>query len=442
MGCPVDFPGVGVQVVSGAAIGAARALELKSGWQEKPAMYAGIVSRPGTTKSAALRAVMTPLYEEQERLHEDYLAAVRRFEADKAAYRPTRRKQSDERIPAPPELPPPVRHLFASDVTREELGNILNDSRKGILLFRDELTAWVRSMDEYKGRGSDRQFFLSAWSGEPVKVDRVGRHGQPIIIPRPFLSVLGGIPPDLLSELQAEGKKQDGFLHRILFSWPSDMEIASWTDTEISTEDELEWRLILGRLLSLEPQKVEGSSERPRVLRFSPTGRQAFIEWFNAAAREMNDEDFPLEQEGPYAKLRSYCARFALVLHLLRVACAETTEGAGEGEVDAEDVHGAAKLCDYFRAHGTAVCGRLQQSPEDGRVEDLLRWLRKKNLRRCTPRDICRANLCGIKTASEAQKLLKAAIDRGLGDSEGTDGTKRQGRSELEVHAFLLKEGI
>src|SRR5262245_40131840 len=38
MGCPVDFLGVSILVVSGAAIGAARCVQVKGGWVEMPGM--------------------------------------------------------------------------------------------------------------------------------------------------------------------------------------------------------------------------------------------------------------------------------------------------------------------------------------------------------------------------------------------------------------------
>lgn len=435
MGCPPDFTGLGVLVVSAAAIGAARSLQIKGGWHEKPGMYAVIVSRPGTTKTPALRAVMAPIYEEQDRLHQDHEAAVRKHKENLDGYRQALKTEEEGSLPQKPEEPPPMPHLFAADTTVEELANNLKDNRKGILLFRDELTAWVRSLDMYRGRGTDRQFFLSAWSGEMVKVDRKSQHGRPIIIPHPYVSVLGGIQPDLLDELEAERGREDGFIHRILFSFPPETEVKGWIDDEITEEDELEWRLVFGQLLNLQPVRPEGSSERPRRLQFSPEGREAFKAWCNWMAAEMNGEDFPRELIGPCSKLRAYCARFALVIHLLRVACRETGTGQDEGQVDAEDVRRAARLCDYFRAHFSAVYLRLQETGEDRRVNDLVAWLRRKGLKTCTSREICRANVCGIKTASDAEKLLQGAVDRGLGDLESGKGGRRR-----ETPTFTLRE--
>src|SRR5262245_53584502 len=87
MRCPIDFLGVAILVVSAAAIGAARSLQVKGGWYEKPGLYAVIVAKPGTTKTPALRAVMSPIYEAQDKLYEDYKAAVKKYKDGLDAYK-------------------------------------------------------------------------------------------------------------------------------------------------------------------------------------------------------------------------------------------------------------------------------------------------------------------------------------------------------------------
>jgi hypothetical protein len=417
MGCPLDFIGLAVLVISGAAVGAARSLQVKGGWFEKPGLYAVIVSRPGTTKTPALRAVMQPLYEEQDRLYQEHKAAVRQHKQDVEAYKQAQRNQ--EPGAGPPEEPPPLRHLFASDTTVEELANNLKDNPKGVLLFRDELTAWVRGMDMYRGKGTDRQFYLSAWTGEMVKVDRKLQHGRPVVIRHPFVSVLGGIQPDLLDELQAQDGKEDGFIHRVLFSFPPEAAVSGWLDDEISQQDEEGWKLVLDRLLNTQPVKPPGSSEVPARLQFNAEGRQAFKQWVNGLTAQMNAASFPPELVGPCSKLRAYCARFSLVLHLLRVACGEAGSDQDEGSVDATDVGGAIQLCAYFQAHLRAVYLRLRQTVQDRQVEGLVEWMRRKNKTTCTVREVQRAGVCGVARASDAQKLLAAAVDQGVGDWQG-----------------------
>ena len=83
------------------------------------------------------------------------------------------------------------------------------------MVIRDELVGWVKSMDQYRsGRGADRQFFLSVWSRQPIKVDRKG--AKPILVSNPCLAVVGGIQPDLLPELADAAQREDGFLDRLL----------------------------------------------------------------------------------------------------------------------------------------------------------------------------------------------------------------------------------
>ena len=72
-------------------------------------------------------------------------------------------------------------------------------------------------------------------------------------------------------------------------------------------------------------------------------------------------------------------------------------------------------------------------------VEDLLKWMEKKKVRRCTPRDLCRSRFCGITKSSDAEKLLQAAIDRGLGEGEGPDHRRGRGRRGPDLQAFVLK---
>lgn len=93
--------------------------------------------------------------------------------------------------PAEPQLP----RLSVGDVSTEALTPLLAANPRGLLVVRDELAGWLRGMDEHHaGRGGDRQWWLSAWSGVPVEVDRVGRgHVQ---APHPYVSVVGGtVPP-------------------------------------------------------------------------------------------------------------------------------------------------------------------------------------------------------------------------------------------------------
>jgi hypothetical protein len=155
-------------VVAGAAIGNSREVQLKPGWNEGARVYGGILGRPGLAKSAAAEKVAAPLFEVQKQLKEEYDDAVKKHKqavADWEARAPANRGPKPE--------PPVLKRVIVSDTTVEALCVILAQNPRGVLLYRDELVGWARSFNQYRGgKGADRSFWLSCWSGQPVVVDR------------------------------------------------------------------------------------------------------------------------------------------------------------------------------------------------------------------------------------------------------------------------------
>ena len=68
----------------------------------------------------------------------------------------------------------------------------------------------------------------------------------------PFVGVVGGLPPDILDELADEQGHQDGFIHRILFSFPEHVPQV-WTEEEVSPAHQSALDMVLQRLWELEP---------------------------------------------------------------------------------------------------------------------------------------------------------------------------------------------
>jgi hypothetical protein len=148
---------------------------------------------------------------------------------------------------------PVLERCLTNDATTEAVGELLSDNPRGLLLARDELLAWTRSMNMYrKGQGADRQFYLSTWSGTAIRIDRKTPPGKKSLsIPRPFLAVIGGITPEMLPELADEYGRQDGFLDRILFTFPDTGPPAPWSEAVISDEAGGVWRAALRTLWGL-----------------------------------------------------------------------------------------------------------------------------------------------------------------------------------------------
>ena len=118
---------------------------------------------------------------------------------------------------------PQRKRYITNDPTVEKLGEILAANPRGVMLFRDELTGWLRSLDK-DGREPDRSFYLEAWEGNGrFTYDRIGR--GTIDITACCVSILGGIQPGLISDYIATavrgGAGDDGLVQRFqLLVWP------------------------------------------------------------------------------------------------------------------------------------------------------------------------------------------------------------------------------
>src|SRR5262249_31322731 len=128
-----------------AAIGNSRALKLKRTWCEPSILWTAPVGESGTMKTPAFKLAINPLHAIQRQWLED-------FKRDCAAYQQKKQEwEAGGREGDGPERPVP-RRLLCSDVTIEKLAEILEDNPKGILVARDELSAWFASFSRYKGK--------------------------------------------------------------------------------------------------------------------------------------------------------------------------------------------------------------------------------------------------------------------------------------------------
>jgi hypothetical protein len=380
---PVDFVGLSMVVAAGAAIGQSVNVKVKSDWSEPPLLNGILVAAPGKTKSPVVRAVVKPLTDIDRRLREESSLARDKWKEGKRAHD----KDPDNEPPPGPE--PPQLRAIVKDITRESLVIILADNPRGVLCDPDEASGWAASFNEYKGKGgSDRQFWLSVWSSAPISVDRKGGR-ESIYVPFPYVSVLGSLPPDMLTSLRDVRGRNDGFLDRILFSYPDSFPSQRWTERELSTEAENNWSGAINRLFA-QAMRIRDDRLMPQQASFSPEGKAAWVAWFDCHADEMEDPNFPERQAGAWSKLRAHAARFALILSRLRLACDPCPRTAGWGgifvtdqaesttpPIIAADVQGAVRLVDYFKSHLSRVTHRLAAGIGNADAKAVVDWLRR-----------------------------------------------------------------
>lgn len=432
--CPVDFIAVTALAVAGAAMGQSINLKLKRSWKVAPQLFAPIVGNTGLAKSACVLLAARPLQELDIELGE-------MFERDLAQW-----EQSDPKERGSE----PVRsRVFVSDITRESLVIVLKENPRGVLDYLDELTAWVASMDQYRNKGSDRQFWLSIWASTPVSVDRKGGR-EHLQVSHPLVNVVGGLPPSMLPTLLEDRGRDDGFIDRLLFAYPDASAIPSqeWTEEEVSDEAEDDWRRAIRRLWS-RPMIVEdrdGASRlRPFYVKFTPDAKRIWTDWWNEHVNEMSQPDFPAGLRGAWSKFRLHAARLALVLGQLHWAYDPQADPYAYPDVDALVVWGAVKLTDYFKAAFRRAQAELEgadcRGSEAFRV--VLDWARRSPSGTFSRRDVTRQ--FPRFRRQEIDDALAELIDRNCvrprPEPERPEGTRGRKRSPAyDINPVLLAQ--
>ena len=340
---PVEMVAGPFLAYTGGLIGNRLSLWMNPTWSARASLWLAVVAPPGSAKTPALRVASRPL----DRLQR---AAAARHREERAHYAEALSEWKKTKAGVQPEEPT-LRDYFTTDITREGLAPLL-EQFPGIVVDQDELSGWVGGLDRYAGgKGSDKQFYLSLWSGTPVKVNRKG--SRTIYCPSPVASVVGGIQPDLVKTLQPTNGDRDGFVERILPLVP-ECAPAPWNrgggllgDQTVQPVLDLYHRLDL--LLPVDLASNEWGTE----ITLGPEAETKWEAWFNENNTGLIPNTPPL-LAGFYSKLQTYAPRFALILHALHHPPNNEHQALSRSfpkVVSAEHMQGAIELGEFFRAH-------------------------------------------------------------------------------------------
>ena len=355
---PIDFIGASLLYAVSVAVGNTHSVEVKKGFQQSAVLYLAIVGRAGTTKSHPLSFALQPIVDQDKKTYRQYEQLRQEYEKTVSLSKKEREQQvMDEPIK------PIWQKFLLSDFTPEALAEVHKFNKRGIGVYVDELAGWFKNFNRYS-KGSEMEFWLSQWSGKPINIDR--KTGEPVFIPLPFISVAGTIQKGILNELAKDSRTQNGFIDRILFVIPDNVQKEYWSETDLPSVVSDNWENIMSNLLNLSVTTDDTLNPSPEVLRFTPEAKKVLFEW----QKENTDQSNEAESEalsGIFSKMDMYVLRLALILEMMRFACNESTKEA----VSIEAVQGAVKLVEYFKSSAVKVNSILSNaSPLDKHPSD------------------------------------------------------------------------
>jgi hypothetical protein len=460
MQTPSDFSTVSALVIIGSIIGAGCGIRPKrlDDWEVIPNVWGACIGRPSVVLKSPSMSEATKLL---DRLQADY---GERYEQEKAGAEfdsletkamlddvksqlssKTKGKGKD-RVVSPDDLqklkadyveltqnatPEPTRRLFKTNETSIQSMTVLQTQNpRGILVFRDELTALLVKWDREDG-ADERAYFLEGWNGNGSYTDcKIGRgitDAKQICI-----SLLGGIQPDKLKRYlyQAMQGNNDGLMQRLqLAVWPDEPEHWQLVDTYPNKADKQRAYDILKVLAELDFAQcgaMQGEYDDRPHFRFDDAGQVVFNQWLTELQTvKLQREENPLMVEH-FGKFRSLMPSLALIFH-----CIDLADGKPQGPVTERAARLAVEWCKYLESHARRIYAMAESLEHEAAVS-----LAEKIKSGCLPSPFtCKAvydkGWHGLKDRHEVEAACNILIDENWLMMERKPATGNRGRPPL-----------
>ena len=331
---PLDYICPALIFASSIALGNAIAVEIKKGWKEKAIFYMAIVGEPGTNKSSCLEFAIEPLRKIDRDNLKTYKKKLKQYEATK--------NDPDKNIEQPV-----YGQIVLSDITVEGFLKQHLNTPRGLAIYADELMGFVKSFSRYRS-GNDEEIWTQLFTGVPIIVNRL--HSDSFSVSNPFVGIIGGVQPGLLRKF-ADGKTDSGFIYRWLFAYPDKRTFSRFQDDEIDDHTMNQWETIIDTIRRI---RYNGKTT---VIRLSPESYDLYKQWYNTGRETM--EHASTSFIGITTKMERYCARFALILEVLRYTCGQSDLTS----ISAQSMKDAFKLTYYFIAGAQKALKKLHSDP-------------------------------------------------------------------------------
>ena len=426
--CPAEF--VAVAVITGLAslIGRKAAIHPKQfdDWIVVPNLWGALIGRPSTMKSPALSEAERPLKRLSITAQKEYETAISEHAFDLKVYETevsANEKEIKSAVKSKDPLKidaarenylsiedsepkrPSLRRYIVNDATVEKLGELLNENPNGLLLARDELIGWLKSLDR-EDRSNDRSFYLECFSGSnSYTYDRIGR--GTIHIESTTLSIIGGVQPSKLRPYVFgainQGADDDGLIQRFqLAVWPDDNRTWRNVDRWPSTESKNLAYQVYERLSEL-PDAEQDDEGRVQAVRFTSEAQAIFNKWIEENTAKIKAPDIHPAIESHLAKYPSLMPSLALVINEVEVGHMQP--------VNEQSALKAAAWCELLEAHMHRIYGGAHNPSVQNAITILER--RGKLPARFTSRDIHRKGWTGLSEASHVNDALRELIETG-----------------------------
>ena len=448
IGCPQDFIIASLFCSYARSLGSSRAVSFRPGWLLLANLYMCVVGDPTTGKTPGTQVALKPLFNFQQRERKRYREDVVKYEDAMTLYKAELTESKTKKaVPKKPNKPKNKLRIFTTDVTTETLTKYLfeNYESRGnasMLIFIDELVAWLDKMNKYTGGvGSDRQFYMSTYSNSPIDYGRKSTE-EDFSIPYPSLTVLGGTQKAKLHHLSSDIKEElgndnldDGFFSRMLFVYPTFVRTKRVNQTPAPFNFEPLYQS-LQKILMLRPvlgAGVDTDEYIPVSVPIEKDALDAFCNFINADIEEMEQKRIPYKLESSWSKHEATLAKLILILHNMHLSFEPTADL--DSPIKLQTVLNGIKAIQYFRGHLLKVYQVVNHGHIEEKIEQFIKSAITDYEGKFPFHDLYRKRLFGVKDKEDALKLCKLAELRGYGKL-----IYHRSKNSKEPHVFQLPQ--
>ncbi|NLV46566.1 MAG: DUF3987 domain-containing protein [Candidatus Hydrogenedentes bacterium] len=423
---PVDYVAVSALVSMSALVGRQLCIRPKErdSWAVVPNIWGAIVGPPAQMKTPCLKEARRFLDKLDRESQAEYEQAFQAYErqvlfydvtckavkgkAVKAKTQADRENTLDD-IPDAPE--PPIRtRNYTQDATVEKLQDLLKSNPRGLLMMRDELVGFLRSLDK-PGQEGSRAFFLECWEGNGrFLVDRIGRGSS--VIDGACLAVLGGTTPGGISEYvydaMSNGTGNDGLLQRFsLIAYPEILPNFTYVDRSPNDQAAARAEEAFRRCSNIDHESMGATCYPDSLpfLRYDSTAQGYFEDWYtDLMVRCRRDDEHPAIQ-AHIQKFTKLVPALSLVFHVC---------DGGTGPVKPGPLVQAIAWAEYAESHARKLYESTFHDAAVSAAGSLLRHIDGGDLENnFSARDVGRKCWTGLTSQEQIQGALDELLDTG-----------------------------
>ena len=419
---PRALPGVCVLGVASASLGSELQIQSASGRVTRGNLFLASSAKSGVGKSEVLREALEPFYQFEQSIIEKWKTEelpkmqARKIELEISIHR---KKMTLNRAKDTPkgkefeELQKDIAEfnalekvmcapvLAVEDILSESLGVLLAANKETLASFSSDSRDIIKNIcGRYRrsNEETDEAIYLKAFSGDPLRVNRLGRN--PIYLQSPCLSVLWLLQPDMMNLMFTKnGLIASGLMPRFLIadSRAQATKITGHESMSIPSDVKLAYRDLVFDLL-----RTYRFANATFTIQTESEASRKLVDFFNLTV-DIRNEKYNLF-ESFIARWAEQAWRIAVVLH-----AAENGGCAHQVPLSVETASAAIELVKWFNKEQIDIMEAVGHQTKKTKRSRILRAIfRKDGEKDITAREVQRLGI--TSTAAEAHEILERMV--------------------------------